>query len=319
MKKIISLVIATLLISAFLTSCSGSSTAPYVDYGEAEYNSTSQSIADAAPMPEAGLGYSTEVKSTVDNGDALTAGSQIASLSGDKIIYNYSATVETTKFDETIKNVDMLLSKYGAFVESSYISGNSYSYTSYRTADYTFRVPVNNFKSMTGSLPLLGNVLNENTTSQNITAQFIDTQSRLDTYKTEESRLLVMLDKAETVQDMITIESRLSDIRYQIESLTSSLTNWQNQVDFSTVTIRISEVAELSEQLSVQRTYWEQLADGVNATFKGIGNFFKGLFMVFVVSLPVLLILAVIAIIVIVIIRVTTKKNRRNNNQDINK
>ncbi len=314
MKKIISIVIAVLLITALLASCGGSSTgtAPTGNYGN-DY--------EAAPgMPVEDKGESGSGDGAVDDkGNALTSGSFVASLSGDKIIYNYSSTIETTKFEETIKNVDMLLSKYNAFVETSYISGNSYGLTTFRSADYTIRVPVANFKSITGSLPLLGNVLNANTTSQNITAQFIDTQSRLDAYAIEEDRLLVMLEKATTVEDMIAIEARLSEIRYQIESLTSTLRNWQNQVDFSTVRLHIAEVKELTDQVPVQRTYWEQISDGVQATLKGIGTFFKALFMGIVVSLPVLLILAVIAIIVIIIVRVSTKKSRAKNNQDIDR
>lgn len=309
MKKFISLILAALLAITLLTSCSGSkssqtATAPSYS-GELGSSSSSQSN-DLAPD-----------KSTVtDNGNALTDGSITASLAGDKIIYNYSATVETTKFDESVKNVGVLLEKYGAFIESSYISGISYGAKTYKTADYTLRVPVGNFKSLTGSLSLLGNVLNENTTSQNITAQFIDTESRLNAYKTEESRLLDMLNKASTVTDMITIEQRLSDVRYQIESLTSTLKNWQNQVDFSTVTLHIQEVAQLTEQLSVQRTYWERLWDGVKATFRGIGDFFKEFFMIFVVILPVLVLLCIIAAAILIIIRSVRKRRLRKSAKD---
>ena len=70
---------------------------------------------------------------------------------------------------------------------------------------------------------------------------------RLETYAIEEERLLSMLEKATTVEEMIQLESRLSDIRYQIESLESRLRNWQNQVDYSTITIYLREVEELSD------------------------------------------------------------------------
>lgn len=318
MKKIISIVIALLMITAVLASCGagGGSTSNY-----------SKAEASAAPMPDSApqemddmydiYSYSTaEEAGSGSDGAALTPGAINTGLSGDKIIYNYSATVETTTFDETLTNVEMLLSKYNAFVQTSYISGNSYGNKSHRSADYTLRVPIANFKGMTGSLSLLGNVINANTTSQNITAQFFDTQARLDTYRTEESRLLAMLGKADTVADMITIEQRLSDVRYQIESLTTTLRNWQNEIDFSTVTLRIVEVSELTEQVPTQRTYWERLRDGFNTTLKGIGEFFKSLFMGIVVALPVLLILAVIAIVSLVLIRMTHKKKNKNDNEE---
>lgn len=316
MKKFISLILTVLLMTLLCSSCAFNRTAPPVSYGKtADSVAPMPGAADEA-VPEAGQGVSSGNASDADKSNALTTGSVNASLSGDKIIYDYSATIETIKFDETINNVNTLLTENGAFVETSYISGNSYGHTSFRTADYTIRVPVGNLKNMTGSLSLLGNVCNQNMSSQNITAQFIDTQSRLDAYRTEESRLLAMLGKAATVTDMIAIESRLSDVRYQIESLTTTLKNWQNQVDFSTVTLHIAEVSELTQQMSAQRTYWEQLRDGVLATLKGIGEFFKSFFLAVIVAMPVLILLAVIALIVIIIIRVSNKKRDKKNDRN---
>ena len=319
MKKVIALVISALLITTLLASCASKS----LGTAQADYGSAHIAVApSAAAAPAAGQGSSGAAKptanaelggsnlSSADKNGALTSGSLTASISGDKIIYNYNAQIETTKFEDTIKNLEMLLNRFGAFVETSYMSGSSYGYTKYRSADYTVRVPVQNFKSMTGSLTSLGNVYDEKTTSKNITAQFIDTQSRLKAFKTEEDRLLAMLGKASTVQEMITIESRLSDIRYQIESLTSTLQNWQNQVDFSTVTLHLKEVATLTEQKPVQRTYWEKIGDGLSSTFKGLGDFFKDFFMVLIIILPVLLVLGVIAVVIILIVRASRKKKR---------
>ncbi len=297
MKKVLVILLAVMLVASLFTGCNASSSPQEYD-GSAPTYSSSESSAGNDYEPSEG-------------GDALTEGGSTVSFT-EKIIYSYSATVETKAFDETIDNVDVLLEQYGAFVENSYISGRSYGNTTYRTATYTLRVPVANFAGLTGSLDLLGNVFNENTSAQNITMQFLDTQSRLDTYRTEEDRLLAILEKADTVEDMISIEARLSDVRYQIESLTTTLNNWQNQVDFSTVTLRIEEVQVLSEQQSVQRTYWEKINDGLQATIKGIGEFFKSLFMRLVIALPVILLLGVIAVIVIIIVR-RVRKNRKNN------
>jgi hypothetical protein len=239
-----------------------------------------------------------------------------------KMIYTVSADIETTKFDETLNNVSALMTAYSAYVESSYISGKNYADTfygnkTYRSASFTIRVPADKLDAMTNNLPTLGNVLSSNKQSQNITIQFIDTEARLKACRAEETSLLAMLEKADTVEIILTIQQRLSDVRYEIESLTSTLKNWQNQVDYSTVSLSIREVAELSEKdPPLQRTYWEEIRDGFNATLKGIGEFFKGLFKGLVVILPVLVILAVIAVIIIVIIRVSTRKSRAKSNQD---
>ena len=69
-----------------------------------------------------------------------------------------------------------------------------------------------------------------------------------------------MLEKAETVADMITIESRLSEVRYNIESVTSQLNNWQHQVDYSTINLSIYEVKELSPEIAIPRTLGRRLS-----------------------------------------------------------
>lgn len=309
MKKAAAAVLSVLLVAALFASCgarsasSGSTSAahapaPAVSAAQGGVNDGAEKSGAA---PDAGTADS-------PSSAALPSAAGLSSLSADKIVYSYTANIETTTFDDTLKKITELSGKYGAFVENSYVSGHNYGSTVFRTADYTVRVPVKNYSAMTGSLSSLGNVYNESANAQNITAQFTDTSSRLDAYKTEETRLLAMLEKASTVADMITIESKLSDVRYQIESLTSTLKNWQNQVDYSTVTLHITEVSELSSRNAVQRGYWQRLADGLESTLKGIGSFFKGFFMVLVVSLPVLVILAAVAVLVWILYRFVRKK-----------
>ena len=136
-------------------------------------------------------------------------------------------------------------------------------------------------------------------------------ETRLATLNTKKDRLLAMLEKAETVEDMLTIESRLSEVRYHIESLTSSLKNWDNLVNYSTITVYISEVKELTEQPELQRTYWQEIGDGLKLTLKRVGRFFKNFFRDLVVALPVIIVIAVVVILVIIILKAIFGKRRR--------
>ena len=186
-----------------------------------------------------------------------------------------------------------------------------HGYKTYRTASFTIRVPKDRFDSVTGNLEALGNVTTLRTDAQNITAQFYDTDSRLTSYRIQEERLLAMLESADNVTDMISLESRLSDIRYNIETLTSTLRNWQSQVDYSSVSLYIYEVERYTEIVPVQqRTYWQQIGDGLTATTKNVGEFFMNLFKWLVINLPVLGILAIIAVVIIIIVRRRVKKDK---------
>jgi len=307
MKKLICLLLVLIVMLSVFAGCgaatSNKADAPAEDMGYSDGMSYVEAPADA-PAPEAGAASVVGTLTKVTD----------ASL-GEKMIYSANAEIETVKFDETIEAVYDMLEEYDAFIESTYISGQSYradfyGYTDYRRAEYTIRVPVENFNSITSNLESVGHLTYFSADADNITAQFTDTESRLKAYRTEEDRLLTMMENAETVEDMITIETRLSQVQYEIESLTSQLRNWQNEVDYSTLYLTISEVEELTEIVETQRTYWEEMGDGLKATLKSIGKFFTELFKGIVIALPVLIIVAIIAAVVIIIIVKSRKKKK---------
>ena len=319
MKKAASVLAALLLIFA-LCSCSMSAK----DASSQNGYGGSSGTATAPSAPPSADGYYGEMDMAVNKDTPMEFGltsrpgggyenvaeaaPSVGTGFAEKIIYSASADIETIDFDATIDRVHEMLEMYGAFIENSYISGNShaqtyYGYQSYRSAQFTLRVPVSAYDLVTNNLGALGNVTSLRSSADNITAQFFDTESRLTTYKTEESRLLDMLSKAETVADMIIIEERLSNVRYQIESLTSTLKNWQNQVDYSTVTLYINEVAKLTESAPIQRSYWGQIGEGIKSTLGGIGEFGKGSLKWLIIASPVLLILAVAGVVTLIVLK----------------
>ncbi len=310
-KRYSALALIFVLLLTLLCACGSADYSAAIDNGAMQ---DAESWADAPAMME-----SETAPDEADSAGFSDAVSEKSTDFAEKIIYSASADIETLDFDGTIGKIDGMLSKYGAFLESSYVSGIDYSsryygYDVYRTASYTVRVPVDSFEDMKSGLSELGNVIACNTYTENITSQFVDTQSRLETYEIEEERLLSMLEKCETVEDMIAIEERLSNVRYEIESLTSMLKNWQNQVDYSTITLNIQEVRELTEEPDIQRTYWQEVGDSLKGTLKAMGSFFKWLLKAIIAALPVIVLLGVIAAVIIIVIRISVKKKKKGGN-----
>jgi len=232
----------------------------------------------------------------------------------EKIIYTATATVETLRFDQTMEDVNALVARFGGFLESSSVEGKSYSSeyyerSGYRTAQFTIRVPSSNYAAMKDSLSELGYVTDLNTSAQNITATYMDVESRLNTYEVEEERLLVMLEKAETVEDMITIETRLSEVRYQIESLTSTLRYYQTQVDYSTLYLTVSEVNEIVEDDPIPMTYGEELYQAAKDGLRYAVDTVKWIGKAVVLLFPILIVPAAIVVAVVIIVR-ARRKNR---------
>ena len=310
MKKTLSMLLAALLLFA-LCACGSANTAASAPSAAYDMATTEA----AYPEPEEAAEY---------GGFAAAAGTQLETGSGaapegspEKLIYSASATVETTEFDQTVEKLTALVAEYGGFVESSSINGSNYysqsrGYSSERYASYVIRVPSDRFSTLMSSLSTLGNVPYSHTYTENITAQYYDTDARLTAYKTQETRLLEMMEIAETVEDLISIEEKLTELRYKIESLQSTLNNWDRQVSYSSLNLEVQEVIEYTPESRM--SYGQELALALTNGLKRTGEFFKDLLLTLVGALPALVILAVVLAILIPVWKKRRKVRRMKKN-----
>ena len=232
-----------------------------------------------------------------------------------KIIYSANAQVETTDFDGTLAKLAQLVDNYGGWIESSSLNGSNYAdlsrgRISRRSADYTLRIPCDRFQELMGSLSDLGNVPYSYVYTENVTAQYYDVQARLTAYTAQEQRLLELMEKAETVEDIILLEDRLTEIRYQLDSLQSSLNNWDRRVSYSSVYLSINEVQEYSPEPQVQPSYGQQLKTALQEGLHNAGAFFKGLLLWLTAALPALALILVLILILVLVLK-KRRKNRR--------
>ena len=213
----------------------------------------------------------------------------------DKIIYSSDVTLETREFDETIGRISGLVSSFGGWIEQSSVSGSNYYQISQgnakaRDASYTLRIPSGRFSELMDTLSNLGNIPYSHIYTENVTSQYYDTQARLKAYTTQETRLLEMMELAESVEDVITIEDRLTELRYQIESLQSRLNNWDRRVSYSTIRLSVKEVLEYTPEEKIEPTYGEELAGALKEGLHNAGQFVKDLLVFVIEVLPVLVV-----------------------------
>jgi hypothetical protein len=325
------LLILTALIFSLITGCGAKSatdsavsdasstnavrgiSAPSYDYDSAEDKGTFGGTGYGYEGAEAAMQKPAPTEARTASNESTSASNLPAAIAGDKIIYSGSAEVESLEFDASVDHVYKMIARYDGFLESSYVSGSDYrteyyGWDSYRTAQFVIRIPKEHFKEMTDGLSELGNVTSTSTQAQNITSQYTDTESQLKAYRTEEERLLKILEKAETVADMITIEDRLSQVRYNIENLTTQLNGWDSRINYSTLELYIKEVSELSEEPVIKKTFWQEIVGGVKGSVQRLIRFCKDCVIFILSAVPVLVIPAAIVIVVLLIIRSRRRK-----------
>jgi hypothetical protein len=168
---------------------------------------------------------------------------------GRKLIRNISMNVETNEFETLISSLQARITQLGGYTEQSDMSGNSLNSNGRpdpRYASITARIPVNQIDGFITTVETNGNVTSKSESTQDVTLQYSDLESKKKSLEIEQQKLWEFLEKAESIDTVITLEQRLSDIRYQLESMESQLRLYDNQVDYSTVYLSISEVTTLT-------------------------------------------------------------------------
>lgn len=303
MKKVLSYLITTVIISAVLAGCGSSS-----DYKSAEapvaateeYYSDDMYEADyiSGAMCEEAVEEAAEDSGVenIDDGEIEN--------SSRKIIRNVNISAETEDFDSFISNVDKRVKELGGYMESTNISGRSISSSSknMRSADLVARVPSNKLDSFVSNVADISNITNKSESAEDITLNYADTQAHISSLRTEQQRLNELLLEAEDIETIIAIESRITDVRYELESYESRLRTMDNKVDYSTVSIYVKEVERYTPVEEEKQTVWQRIAVGFTENLLDAKDLVIDFIVGFIISIPILVVLAIFIGIPVVII-----------------
>lgn len=224
-----------------------------------------------------------------------------------KLIRNISMSVETREFEELVEKIHQRTAFFGGYIEySSTYNGSNYSGSRTRNSTMTLRIPAAKMDEFLSEVAEASNVVQRDENVNDVTLNYVDMESHKNALKAQEKRLLEMMDKAETIEDLITLESRLGDIRYQIESMESQLRTYDNQVDYATLRLSITEVEELTPV--EEKSDLETMEEGFFRSLKNIGENIKNFFINLVIDLPYLVISLIKFVIAILVIRFIAHK-----------
>ncbi|MBC8536004.1 DUF4349 domain-containing protein [Feifania hominis] len=304
--RLLALAAVFVLVTALFAGCSAKASDYY----------TGETTSPGAPMEN---GFDMDVGAQPDpefSGDgALVTPTEFDP--SQKLIYRGYLQVESLRFDEAVAAAKALLAELGGFVESSSTSSDVYypsdsdtAVPQNRYASFVYRVPQARFEEFMNSAGRIGNVVTSSSSAENITTQYLDTEARLKSLELQRDNLLAMMQKADRVEDMITIETRLSEVIYEIESYTSQLTNWQNQVDYSYVELNIREVVRYSDRQSVTLSFGQRISNALRRSWNNFVDFLQDGVISLIGIFPFLVLLAVAAVVVVVIVKLSLRRRK---------
>ncbi len=262
---------------------------------EYEYAAEEDAVAEAA-AEDGGMS-----SGTYEN---TSSGAAVQEAVTKKLIRNVNLSVETTEFDALLANVSAEVEALGGYAEN--FSVNGYVQDGERTGYITARIPSERVDAFLGRISEQSNVVFHGESVEDVTLQYVDLDSHKKALVTERDRLLELLEKAETVADIIEIESRLSEVNYQIESMESQLRTIDNQVTYSTVCLDIYEVKVFTP--AAEKGVWERISDGFGNNVYYLLTDLENLLIGFLISLPYMIAWIVVLGACLLIVWVCRKK-----------
>ena len=204
-----------------------------------------------------------------------------------KLILNADLSLETQDFEKSAADIEKMTAEAGGYIESSSLSGDKGS----RSAYYTLRIPQEKFETFYAQLGDRAHVVYSSRSSEDVTEQYTDIETRLATLQTKHERLLTLLDQAGKMEDIISLENALADCEYEIDSLTGSKRHYDDLVGFSTFSVTLDEVQTLTATPEGSG-FGAQLTQAAKTGTRGLVDSVRALILGIVMFWPVVLLLA---------------------------
>ena len=305
-----------LLVTLLFSSCGGAKQMAYEDYLSSESADKSVSglgASGSAKEETSELSKSAEVKEVyetsadssgyveneVPNNPVETSEANVnpAEIS-EKKIRTVNMSLECKSMEGAAKELKDKVKAQGGYIESEDYSAIS-QWNDTKRMNFTIRLPKGNVDSFLDFLNGEGRILSKSENLQDVRLQYRDAKNHIKALETEQERILALMEKAETVDQLIALENRLTEIRYQLDSYNSEILDYDNKVDFSTIYLELQESIDGKINQSGNYSFFDRVRDGFFRNLFEIRLFFSDLALFVLVFIPqiLLVLLAIIAIV----------------------
>jgi hypothetical protein len=213
---------------------------------------------DAAPDAEAARSGLSATDASGQDG-----GAQLPSLLDRKIIMVATVDLNVDDVARGFEDVSNIATAAGGFVASSSFGHNGDN----ETASVTIRVPSDRYQDALDRIRKLGDVQGVEASSNDVTEQYTDLQSRLRNLKATEEQYLGFLGKAKDIGEVLQVQDRLSAVRSEIEQVQGRINLVEHQTDLATITVHLDPpLVEQAKPSTGDRGPLEVAADAFQAS-----------------------------------------------------
>ena len=154
-----------------------------------------------------------------------------------QVISRASLTVRADDVGQALLAAESAATGVGGFVANERTQADKTGTP--QTSTIELRVPTRTFDDILGELSRLGKLESSNRSSDDVTSQVIDVNSRVRSARESLARIRLLLGRAQDLGDVIRLESELSSRQSDLESLEARQAYFADQTSLATITLTL--------------------------------------------------------------------------------
>ncbi|MET7511378.1 DUF4349 domain-containing protein [Streptomyces albidoflavus] len=128
------------------------------------------------------------------------------------------------------------------------------------------RVPQEKYDAVLDSLGEGGEVVSRRTSAEDVTEEVVDVESRLKSQRASVARVRELMDRAEKLSDIVSLEGELSSRQMELEALLAQQSSLKDRTSMATVTLQLTErTAKAESKEDSGPTFTDALSGGWSA------------------------------------------------------
>ncbi len=198
--------------------------------------------ATPAPAEEPSFAAATAAPAAAEAPALGGGGSDSATTVERLVIKNASLSIVVDDPTAVVRSITSLAEGTGGFVVSTNTYQTTYGpdATSVQRANIAIRVPSAQFNSVLEQIRAMAvEVQNENISGQDVTADYVDLQSRLKNLEAAEAQLQSIMEEATKTQDVLDVYNQLVYTREQIEVIKGQMKYYEEAAALSSISIEL--------------------------------------------------------------------------------
>lgn len=274
MKSTILTIVFLFVFAMILLSCEGNRSNDISESSvKSEYTEGESVLKAGAPMDEESPQVIKQNRTTDAKESNITETQTKTTKNVQRIIKKADIKIKVEDYKNSYTTLKAVTQKHNAYISNENEVNNNYSIYN----NIEIRCEAQSFDAIVEEIVALAIYVDgKNITAEDVTEQFVDIEARLKTKKEVEERYKVLLQRANSIPEIIEVEKEIRMLREEIESLEGRMKYLSDKVSYSTVKVYLYE--ELEFTASPEKGFGYKFVKAVKTGWEGLQMFILGIF-----------------------------------------